>query len=151
MSNRREFLKKVSAGAAGVSLAGVTSGMSARSYSRIIGANDRLFVAIAGLGRRLGAFTEPVSLKSSNVELVYLCDVMKSQRDKAAARFSKLIDYKPKLENDIRKVMEDQKVDALINATPDHWHAPGTWMAVKAGKHVYVKNPAVIISGKMIF
>lgn len=141
MSNRREFLKKVSAGAAGVSLAGVTSGMSARSYSKIIGANDRLFVAIAGLGRRLGAFTEPVSLKSSNVELVYLCDVMKSQREKAAARFSKLIDYKPKLENDIRKVIEDQKVDALINATPDHWHAPGTWMAVKAGKHVYVEKP----------
>lgn len=141
MSNRREFLKKVSAGAAAVSLAGVTSGMSARSYSRIVGANDRLFVAIAGLGRRLGAFTEPVSLKSSNVELVYLCDVMKSQREKAAARFSKLIDYKPKLENDIRKVLEDQKVDALINATPDHWHAPGTWMAVKAGKHVYVEKP----------
>jgi predicted dehydrogenase len=141
MNNRREFLKKVSAGAAGVTLAGVSSGMSARSYSRIIGANDRMFLAIAGLGRRLGAFTEPIALKSSNVELVYLCDVMKSQREKAAARFSKLIDYKPKLENDIRKVIEDPKVDALINATPDHWHAPGTWMAIKSGKHVYVEKP----------
>ncbi len=141
MNNRREFLKKVSAGAAGVTLAGVSSGMSARSYSRIIGSNDRMFLAIAGLGRRLGAFTEPIALKSSNVELVYLCDVMKSQREKAAARFSKLIDYKPKLENDIRKVIEDPKVDALINATPDHWHAPGTWMAIKSGKHVYVEKP----------
>jgi predicted dehydrogenase len=141
MNNRREFLKKVSAGAAAVSLAGVSSGMTARSYSRIIGANDRMFLAIAGLGRRLGAFTEPIALKSSNVELVYLCDVMKSQREKAAARFSKLIDYKPKLENDIRKVIEDPKVDALINATPDHWHAPGTWMAIKSGKHVYVEKP----------
>jgi predicted dehydrogenase len=141
MNNRREFLKKVSAGAAGVTLAGVSSGMSARSYSRIIGANERMFLAIAGLGRRLGAFTEPIALKSSNVELVYLCDVMKSQREKAAARFSKLIDYKPKLENDIRKVIEDPKVDALINATPDHWHAPGTWMAIKSGKHVYVEKP----------
>jgi hypothetical protein len=93
MNNRRDFIKKVSAGAAAVSLAGVASGMSARSYSRIIGANDRIFVAIAGLGRRLGAFTEPVSLKSSNVELVYLCDVMKSQREKAAATFAKLVDY----------------------------------------------------------
>ena len=141
MNNRRDFIKKVSAGAAAVSIAGVAGGMTARSYSRIIGANDRIFVAIAGLGRRLGAFTEPVSLKSSNVELVYLCDVMKSQREKAAVTFSKLIDYKPKLENDIRKVIEDQKVDALFNATPDHWHAPGTWMAVKGGKHVYVEKP----------
>jgi predicted dehydrogenase len=47
----------------------------------------------------------------------------------------------PKLENDIRKVIEDPKVDALFNATPDHWHAPGTWMAVKGGKHVYVEKP----------
>ena len=141
MTNRREFLKKVSAGAAAVSLAGVTTGMSARSYSRIIGANDRIFVAIAGLGRRLGAFTEPIAMKSNNVELVYLCDVMKSQRERAATRFSKLIDNKPVLENDIRKVIEDKKVDALFNATPDHWHAPGSWMAIKAGKHVYVEKP----------
>jgi predicted dehydrogenase len=141
MSNRREFLKKVSAGAAAVSITGVTSGMTAKSYGRIIGANDRLFVAIAGLGRRLGAYTEPIALKSSNVELVYLCDVMKSQRDNAAKVFSKLIDYTPKLENDIRKVIADPKVDVLINATPDHWHAPGTWMAIKNGKHVYVEKP----------
>jgi len=141
MSNRRDFLKKVSAGAAAVSLTGVTSGMSARSYSRIIGANDRLFVAIAGLGRRLGAYTEPIALKSSNVELVYLCDVMKSQRENAAKVFSKLIDNTPKLENDIRKIIADPKVDVLINATPDHWHAPGTWMAIKNGKHVYVEKP----------
>lgn len=141
MTNRRDFLKKISTGTAAVSLAGVTSGMSARSYSRIIGANDRIFVAIAGLGRRLGAFTEPIALKASNVELVYLCDVMKSQRERAATRFSKIIDNKPILENDIRKVIEDTKVDALFNATPDHWHAPGTWMAIKAGKHVYVEKP----------
>ena len=141
MSNRRDFLKKVSAGAAAVSLTGVTSGMSARSYSRIIGANDRLFVAIAGLGRRLGAYTEPIALNSSNVELVYLCDVMKSQRENAAKVFSKLIDNTPKLENDIRKIIADPKVDVLINATPDHWHAPGTWMAIKNGKHVYVEKP----------
>lgn len=141
MANRREFLKKATAGAAAVTFAGVTSGMPALSYSRIIGANDRIFVAIAGLGRRLGAFTEPIALKSSNVELVYLCDVMKSQREKAAARFSKLITNKPILENDIRKVIDDQKVDALLNATPDHWHAPGSWIAIKAGKHVYVEKP----------
>ncbi|HPN77823.1 MAG TPA: Gfo/Idh/MocA family oxidoreductase, partial [Prolixibacteraceae bacterium] len=139
--DRRKFIKNTSLGAAAVSVGAVSSGMTASSYSRIIGANDRIFIAIAGLGRRLDAFLEPVSLKSSNVELLYLCDVMKSQREKAASRFAPLLDYKPKMENDIRKVLADQRVDALINATPDHWHAPGTWMALKAGKHVYVEKP----------
>ncbi len=141
MEKRREFIKKVALGTAGITLAGATRGMSAKSYAKIIGANDRLHVGIAGLGRRLGAYYQPIALKSSNVELVYLCDVMKSQRESAAKKFSKHIDYSHKMENDIRKVIEDPKVDVLINATPDHWHAPGTWMAVKAGKHVYVEKP----------
>lgn len=139
--DRRLFIRNTSLGAAALSVGGVSTGMSAKSYSRIIGANDRIFVAIAGLGRRLDAYTEPISMKSSNVELLYLCDVMARQREKAAVRFGKLLDYKPRLENDIRKVLEDQRVDALFNATPDHWHAPGTWMALKAGKHVYVEKP----------
>jgi predicted dehydrogenase len=54
--------------------------------------------------------------------------------------FSKL-DYKPKMEGDIRKVLEDNKLDAIINATPDHWHTPGSVMAMKSGKHVYVEKP----------
>ena len=73
-------------------------GFSARSYGRILGANDRLNVAIAGLGRRLGAFYEPIAMKSSNVNLLYLCDVMDSQLTRAAENFSKRIDYQPKQE-----------------------------------------------------
>lgn len=141
MTNRRDFLKKVTAGAAGVAVGGSAMGMSAKSYSRIIGANDRLNVAILGLGRRLGAFYEPIAQKQNNVELLYLCDVMKSQRENAAEKFSKHIDYKPKLENDLRKVIDDPKVDAVINATPDHWHTPGSILAIKGGKHVYVEKP----------
>ena len=78
-SNRRDFLRKVSAGTAGVAMGGSAMGMSAASYGRIIGANDRLHVAVIGLGRRLGAFIPPVAKKENNVELLYLCDVMKSQ------------------------------------------------------------------------
>ncbi len=140
-ANRREFLKKVTAGAAGIAVGGSAMGMSAKSYSRIIGANEKLFVAIAGLGRRLGAFYEPIAKKEANVELVYLCDVMERQRERALKNFSKHINYKPKPENDIRKVIDDPKVDVLINATPDHWHAPGSVMAMKGGKHVYVEKP----------
>ena len=139
---RRGFIRKMSAGAAGIALAGNSTAFSAKSYGRILGANDRINVAIMGLGRRLGAFTEPVTMKKSNVKLACLCDVMKSQREKAALTFAEITKDKFRLENDIRRILEDPEVDAIINATPDHWHAPGTWMAVQAGKHVYVEKPA---------
>jgi predicted dehydrogenase len=141
MTNRRDFLKKLSAGTAGVAVGGAAMGMSAKSYNRIVGANDKLNVAIMGLGRRLGAYVDPIARKESNVELRYLCDVMEHQRTRAAGRFSKVLDYQPKLENDFRKVLEDQEVDAIFNATPDHWHTPGAIMAMQAGKHVYVEKP----------
>ncbi len=141
MTTRRNFLRKTTLGSAGIMMAGSAMGMPASSYRRIIGANDRLNVAIAGLGRRLGAFYEPIALKESNVHLVYLCDVMKSQREKALENFKEHIDYTPRLENDIRKVIDDPKVDAIINATPDHWHTPGSIMAMQGGKHVYVEKP----------
>jgi len=140
-SNRRDFLRKATASVAGVAIGSSTMAMSAGSYSRIIGANDRLYVGIIGLGRRLGAYVPAISNKENNVELVYLCDVMKSQRENAAKRFGKVIDYQPKLENDLRKVIADPKVDALFNATPDHWHTPGTILALAGGKHVYNEKP----------
>jgi predicted dehydrogenase len=140
-NSRREFIKKAALGTAGLTIGSLTKGMTAKSYAKIIGANDRIHVAILGLGRRLGAYYEPIGLKDSNVELVYLCDVMKKQRESALQKFSKHITYTPKLENDFRKVYADKQVDAIFNATPDHWHAPGTWMAVQAGKHVYVEKP----------
>ncbi len=141
-TDRRDFLRKVTAGAAGVTVGGSAMGMSARSYGRIIGANDRLNIGIIGLGRRLGAYFQPISKKENNVQLLYLCDVMKSQREKALARFLEYIDYAPKLENDLRQVIDDPKVDIVMNATPDHWHTPGAIMALAGGKHVYVEKPA---------
>ena len=92
MTTRRNFIRKTALGSAGIIVGSSVMGMPASSYRRIIGSNDRLNVAIAGLGRRLGGFYEPVSLKSSNVRLSYLCDVMKSQRERALEEFSKYID-----------------------------------------------------------
>ena len=140
-SNRREFLKKMSAGAAGVAVGGTALGMSAKSYGNIIGANDKLNIAIMGLGRRLGAFPPAFAQKENNVELKYLCDVMEHQRERAAQRVSKQIGYTPKLENDFRKIIDDKEIDGIINATPDHWHTPGSIMAMQGGKHVYVEKP----------
>lgn len=138
-NSRRDFIKKTSLSAAGLMLGGAT--LSAKSYKRVMGSNDRLNVAVVGLGRRLNGYVEALSKKSNNVNLAYLCDVMPSQLDKAAKKFSGLIDYKPELENDIRKVLADKDLDAIFNATPDHWHAPGSIMAMQAGKHVYVEKP----------
>ncbi|MEB2774104.1 Gfo/Idh/MocA family oxidoreductase [Algoriphagus sp. D3-2-R+10] len=140
INNRRDFIKKSAAATMGLSALG-SAAFSARSYGRIIGANERLNVAIAGLGRRLGAYYEPIGLKSSNVHLMYLCDAMESQMPKAAKNFEKYIDYAPKLEQNVMKVMDDKDLDTIIIATPDHWHAPGTWLALDRGKHVYVEKP----------
>ncbi|KQC29543.1 Gfo/Idh/MocA family protein [Flagellimonas eckloniae] len=141
-SNRREFIKKTAIGAVGVTLgSSKVNAMSAKSYSNIIGANDRINVAIQGLGRRYQAFLGAIADKKSNVKLLYLCDVMKSQRDRAAEVVSKALSNKPALENDIRKVINDKDVDAIFMATPDHWHAPGACMAMQAGKHVYLEKP----------
>ncbi|MCM5663098.1 Gfo/Idh/MocA family protein [Galbibacter mesophilus] len=142
MTTRRKFIKDTVLSGTAIAVGSSVMGMSASSYRNIIGSNERLNVAIAGLGRRVGAFYEPIALKQSNVNLMYLCDVMESQRTKALANVSKHIDYKPKLENDIRKVIDDKKVDVLFNATPDHWHTPGSIMAMKGGKHVYVEKPS---------
>jgi predicted dehydrogenase len=55
--------------------------------------------------------------------------------------FSEHLDYEPKLENNYFKVLDDKKVDAVIIALPDHWHAPAAWLALEAGKHAYVEKP----------
>ncbi|NJB35067.1 MULTISPECIES: Gfo/Idh/MocA family protein [Flavobacteriaceae] len=140
-NSRRSFVKKTTLGTIGLASAS-SMGMSAQSYKNIMGANDRLHVAIAGLGRRLGAYYAPIAHKDSNVRLTYLCDAKQSQMTKAAEKFAEHIKYKPTLEQDIFKVLDDDKVDVLINAMPDHWHTPGAIMAMKAGKHVYVEKPS---------
>lgn len=140
-TNRRKFIKKTALGVLGATLSSSANAMSAKSYSKIIGSNDRLLVAIQGLGRRYSAFLPAIAEKENNVELRYLCDVMKSQRDNAAIAVSKRIANKPILENDIRKIINDDEVDAIFMATPDHWHAPGACMAMQADKHVYLEKP----------
>ncbi|NOU61280.1 Gfo/Idh/MocA family oxidoreductase [Marinifilum caeruleilacunae] len=138
-SSRRDFIKTSTLATAGITMAGM--GMSAKSYGKIIGSNDRMQVAIAGLGRRYKAFLGGIAHKESNVELLYLCDVMDHQLEKASKKCSDLFGYKSKLEKDVRKVIADKNVDALFIATPDHWHTPGALMALEAGKHVYIEKP----------
>ncbi|GAA5520316.1 Gfo/Idh/MocA family oxidoreductase [Aliifodinibius salicampi] len=136
MGSRKDFIKKATLGAGGLAL-----GLSAKSYGRVMGANDRINIAIMGCGRRVGAYYEILS-SDYNTNLSWLCDVKASQRTKVIEALKKEeIDAEPKQTDDIREVLEDPEVDVIFNATPDHWHAPGTLMAVQAGKHVYVEKP----------
>jgi predicted dehydrogenase len=137
MSSRREFIKAGALATVGVAS---TLSMPASSYANILGANDRLNIAFIGLGRRVPAYY-PILKPEFNIKLRYLCDVKKSQIINTAEKLKSVIDYSPKQTDDIRKVLEDKQVDAVFNATPDHWHAPGTIMALDAGKHVYVEKP----------
>lgn len=139
--SRRQFLKKATASTAGVAVAGSAMAMSAKNYNRIVGANDRLSVALIGCGRRVGAFYGSIIDKKNNIDLAYICDVMKKQREKTGSDLSGKVSGKAKLINDMHEIFADKKVDAVFNATPDHWHAPGTWMAMDAGKHVYIEKP----------
>lgn len=140
-NKRRDFLKKATLATAGITVSRGVNAMTAQSYNNIIGANDRINVAIQGLGRRYSAFIEGIVAKPSNAHISYLCDVMPSQMNKALKTVSEKINYKPNLEEDIRKVLDDKNVDAVFMATPDHWHTPGAIMAMKAGKHVYLEKP----------
>jgi len=135
MTNRREFIIKSAIAAAGSSMA-----FKASSYNQIIGANDRINVCFMGLGRRVGGYY-PALDKPYNSRLAYLCDVKRSQIDNALKNLKNKINYVPNQTDDINEVLSDKDVDAIFIATPDHWHAPATVMALDAGKHVYVEKP----------
>ncbi len=140
-TNRRDFMRNLTYGAVGVGISGISSGFTAKSYNRIIGANERLNVALMGCGRRVGAYYDALKNKNNNVDLAYICDVMKKQREKVGRDLNGKVSGPSKLVSDIHDVWNDKSVDAIFNATPDHWHAPGTWMAMQAGKHVYIEKP----------
>ncbi|PID93309.1 MAG: dehydrogenase [Bacteroidetes bacterium] len=143
--NRRNFLKKTGAMAAGVSLGGsavsAASANSAKSYRRILGANDRMQVGIIGCLRRAEALLPSYADLKDQLDLLMVCDVVQSRREKYAAAVKDAIGHRPQAVNDFREVLANGKVDAIFNLTPDHWHAPLSFSALEAGKHVYVEKP----------
>ena len=140
MKNRRSFIKKSSIGIFGASLLSPFSTTSAKSYSRILGSNDRVTLAFQGLGRRFPGLLNS-SLKMQNVGIKYFCDVMDKQIDKANKRYFDLTQEKVNSEKNIHKIIDDKDVDALIIATPDHWHTYAACKGMEAGKHIYLEKP----------
>ncbi len=139
MDNRRDFIKKSAASSAGIAI-GATA-FSAKSYANIIGANDKIHVAVIGVNGRGNSMAGTIA-KQKNTEVSCICDVDSRAIPKAMKAVEKAgQESKPKSEKDCRKVMEDKSIDAIYIATPDHWHAPLTIMGCKADKHVYVEKP----------
>jgi predicted dehydrogenase len=125
-SNRRTFIKSsVSIGA-----------LSALSYSRVLGANDQINVAVIGVrGRGRSHISGFDSIDRVNVSA--MCDVDKNVLDKEAAKLGKPV----KKYGDFRKLLEDKNIDVVSIASPDHWHVPLSAFSILAGKHVYVEKP----------
>ncbi len=127
---RREFLKQAAAATAGIYA-------YSRTEASMAEASNDLVVALIGCGGRGQVVTDEFA-KINNVHIGYVCDVDASRRSAAASRFKLEQDQAV---NDLRRILDDKSVDAVIIATPDHWHAPAAILACQAGKHVYVEKP----------
>lgn len=139
-NSRRDFIRKSTIGAAAVYAGGILPGFSARSYKNIVGANERVNVAMMGVHSRGLALSKNYA-KLPGSEIIYICDVDSRAADKCISTVSDIQGNRPKAAPDFRKALEDKNLDALVVATPDHWHAPASLLAMQAGKHVYVEKP----------
>jgi predicted dehydrogenase len=138
--SRRAFLKNLAQGSTVVAFSGVSNVFGAKSYKRIIGANDRIHLAVIGCNGR-GESMAPIFARQANTEVNFICDVDEKARQKGINAVIKAGKEAPKGENDFRKTLLNKDLDAVYIATPDHWHAPAAIIACAAGKHVYVEKP----------
>ena len=138
-TGRREFIKKSTLAGAGLTIGGM--GMSAASYRRIAGANDRVVFAAVGVNSR-GLDNIRAVLGCTGVAFSHICDVDSRAINKGMEEVEKMTGSKPSGEEDIRRIIENKSIDAITVATPDHWHAPMAIMAARAGKHVYLEKPS---------
>ncbi|MDR1402096.1 MAG: Gfo/Idh/MocA family oxidoreductase [Tannerellaceae bacterium] len=140
MTTRRNFIKNVAIGTAALSIEGMLPGVSAKSYAGIVGASEKISVAIVGVNSR-GLALAMNYARIESCQVIYICDVDSRAIAKAIAEVEKIAGYRPKGEKDFRKMLESKDVDAVVIATPDHWHAPAAMLAMKAGKDVYLEKP----------
>ena len=145
-TNRRDFLKTATSAATALGVASSTAfgAKSAKAAGRVIGSNDRINVAVIGNGGR-GAyvgrkFSEVGVANGDKAQIVAVCDTYQKRITNAkefyAAKYKPVDGYL-----DYREVLNRADVDAVIVATPDHWHAPIALAAMDAGKDVYLEKP----------
>lgn len=134
-NSRRKFIKTTSLAAFG----GGPFIANTKSSGKVIGANDRMRIAVAGLNGRgkshIGGF-----LGQKNVEIPYVIDPDKQVLSRTVASL-KGRGQPVKGVVDIREALDDKNVDAIAIAAPNHWHSLMTIWGAQAGKHVYVEKP----------
>jgi predicted dehydrogenase len=139
--NRRDFLKTV--GVSGMALGAADAALAARSASkssgRVIGANDRINVGVIGYGGRgsyvANQFARFAKSNNDACRIAAVCDVWEKRKRTGAELYNVkgFIDY--------RELLQQPDIDAVIVATPDHWHGKIAIDAMDIGKDVYLEKP----------
>jgi len=155
-TTRRDFIAKTGIATAGVALG--ASSLTASAYGRISGANDKVNVGFIGIGNR-GSQLLALFMKEPDVRIAAFCDIYEPyllrDRNLVDQRYIKTLGgqipqmgetFPDKVEkySDFRKLLDNKDIDAVVIATPDHWHAIQMIAAVRAGKDVYVEKPLTI-------
>ena len=117
---------------------GAAVALTAASYNRVLGANDKMNLGVIGCGDR-GELDLSQFQKDPNVNVAALCDVYSTKIDKLRGKAPNAKDYK-----DHRRLLEQKDLDMVLIATPDHWHAACAIDALNAGKDVYVEKPLTL-------
>lgn len=131
--NRRSFVKK----------AGMASAFAATQFSNLNplakGANEKVVLALIGC-RNQGRH-DAISAIRQGAEFKTICDIDDAILDKVGPQIEQAQNKKPGSAKDFRRVLDDKDIDAVIIATPDHWHSILTILACQAGKDVYIEKP----------
>ncbi|MCJ7467199.1 MAG: Gfo/Idh/MocA family oxidoreductase [Maribacter sp.] len=137
VNSRRNFIKK---GSMAVVAGSLLPHFSAKSYTRILGSNERIQVSIMGVNSRGNALAQNFSAQD-NCDVIHVCDVDSRALSRCLTALKDRQTIEAKAFPDFRKSLESKDVDALVIAAPDHWHAPAALMGMQAGKHVYLEKP----------
>ncbi|HPA17135.1 MAG TPA: Gfo/Idh/MocA family oxidoreductase [Verrucomicrobiae bacterium] len=133
-TDRRRFLKQSAALATGAAAWHISSGLRAQSP------NEKFILGIIGPGG-MGTSLLKSFAGFQDVDIASVSDVDERRLAAAVKNVEGIKGKAPRAEGDFRRILEDKAVDAVVIATPDHWHAPATILACDAGKHVYVEKP----------
>lgn len=140
MSSRREFVRKSVTAAAGIAGLGIMPEIYGTTPSGVR-SSDKIRIALIG-GRNMGWTDLETFLKFPRVECISICDIDDEWLYRRAADTEKVTGKRPvQLVRDWRKVIDNRDVDAVIIATPDHWHCLQAVYAMEAGKDVYCEKP----------
>jgi predicted dehydrogenase len=135
--SRRSFLESCGKGVSAALLGQAV--LASTLPQRVLGANDRINIALIGCGGRGNVVAR--YFVEHGARVLYFCD-LHEERLANTAKFISQVQAEPvKQCKDMREVFDCKDVDAVIVATPDHWHAPATVMACQAQKDVYVEKP----------